>query len=198
MKNFIKNFIIAAGVFCMAPVAVFANVMRMEMVSDFSSENPQNRIQLKLVQDAFVYDNEFFPSNTIINCDVSDVVDPKRLKRSASFSCKPVNYARKGEEVKEFKTELNLKFLKILDKKDITKNVATTVASTAASHFVPGLGIGVKAVVEAAEAENGERLKAGLHGAYESTPLSYIEKGMDLDLVPGDIILVNISKKTED
>ena len=197
MQKFIKNFIIAAGVICMAPVAVFANIMRMEMVSDFSSENPQNRIQLKLLQDAFVYDNEFFLSNTIINCDVIDVVDPKRLKRSASFSCKPVNYARSGEELKEFKDELNLKFLKILDKKEITKSVATTAASSAASYFVPGLGIGVKAVAGAIEAENGERLKAGFHSAYESTPLSYIEKGMDLDLVPGDIILVNISKKTD-
>ena len=195
MKIFLKKFLIATGVILMTPVAVSANIMRMEMVSDFSSEKPSNNIQLKLVQDAFVYDNEFFPSNTIINCDVTDVFDPKRLKRSASFSCKPINYARSGEEAKEFKEELSLKFLKILNKKDITKSVATSVASTAASHFVPGLGLGVKAVTGAVEAENGTRTKAALHSAWESTPFSYIEEGQEIHLEAGDIILVNISKK---
>ena len=193
MNVFFKRTIVLTGVILLTPVCAFAQIMKMEMVSQFHSDKPAKYVELKFQGDATIY-NSIIYSGTIVNCEVIDVSEPKRLKRNASFTCIPKTYTYYNSEPEAFKTKIKIKYIRILDSKIIAMNAATSVASFAASKFVPGLGLGINAVEGAIEAEDGERLKSAATNLYEHTPFSYIRKGYYETINIGDTILVRITK----
>ncbi len=46
-----------------------------------------------------MYDKEFFTTNVIINCDIVAIIEPKRFKCSAKFTCEPISYIWHDNEI---------------------------------------------------------------------------------------------------
>ena len=60
---------------------VLAKPIAVEALSDFTTENPPKEMSIKLLEDIAVDDTLTIKAETIVDGNVVDVTDPKRLKR---------------------------------------------------------------------------------------------------------------------
>jgi len=177
---------------------VFAKNIKVEVLSDFSTANPPKTWQLKVLE-GFMADNGFYvKKGTIIEGDVADVVSPKRLKRNASFKFIPKTYYdSEALYAKKVKRDFVGKYSprSELNTKTIAKKGAITAGNVLVGAFVaPAVGL----VEGAIKNEEGNRAKSAAISAYESTPLSYANKGKELEFSKGDTFIMNFKLKSED
>lgn len=154
----------------------YAQTLEVSALSDFSTLNPPDSIQVKLLEPLEVSESLTLPSGVILSGDLIDVVSPRRLKRNASFSFKLKSYKDAYGKIHDVNSYIVAKYTTPLDKGDLAKSAALGVGS----FFVKGLSVGVAAVKGAAKNEEGNRLKSSAVSVYESSPFSYAEKGQDL------------------
>ena len=62
----------------------------------------------------------------------------------------------------------------------------------------PVVGLGVALVEGTVKNEQGNRAKSAVVSVYESTPLSYANKGDELEFKKGDVFIMNFKTKDED
>lgn len=186
-----KKIILTVAVFLLGVTPVMAKNIKVEAMSDFSTENPSKTWQLKIVEDTVLEDGTELSSGSIIEGDITDVKSPKRLKRDASFVFEPTKYheATSGQ-VYTIKRDFRGKYKAIteLNAKDIAKKSAITVGN----HFFYGaIGPGIALVEGAVKNEKGNRAKSAVVSAYESTPLSYANKGQEISIPKGTVFVMS-------
>ena len=122
----------------------------------------------------------YVKKGTIIEGDVTDVVSPKRLKRNASFKFIPKTYYdSETHYAKNVKRDFVGKYSSRseLNAKTVAKKGAITAGNVLVGAFVaPAVGL----VEGAIKNEEGNRAKSAAISAYESTPLSYANKGTQI------------------
>ena len=130
----------------------------------------------------------------ILKGNLVDVVSPKRLKRDATFSIVLTEYTDNNGQKhiippdgKQFKG----KFTTGIDYKHAAKSAALSVGN----FFVKGLSLGYAAVEGAVKNEDGNRIKSSAHSVYESTPLSYVEKGEDILIAKDQVFCLKFKVK---
>ncbi|MBR6099283.1 hypothetical protein IKP85_06005 [bacterium] len=192
MTNKFFKFLIVTGTIFMVPVSASAKIMIVESVSEFSTTNPPKTIQVQLRKEIEVDNFELY-QGTVINCEITEVKAPKRLKRDATFSFVPVSYINDQNETVHFPVSVKAKYIKTIDKKT-AESAAITAAKTVSNKIVPGLGLGVGAIEGAIDAENGQKIKGAATGVYESTPFSWVEKGKELTIERGDGLLIRVTR----
>lgn len=158
----------------------YAQTVQVASLSEFSTAEPPKSISIRLVDRLEITDSQILVAGTVLNGDLVNVVSPKRLKRDASFSFKPVNYTDLNGETQNLNLNITASYTKPIDK----GNVATNAALGVGNYFVKGLSMGVAAVKGAVKNEEGNRLKSSAVSVYESSPFSYAEKGEDLYIKP--------------
>ena len=84
-------------------------------------------------------------------------------------------------------------YSKPIDKGGLAKNAALGVGS----FFVKGLSVGVAAVSGAVKNEEGNRVKSSAVSAYESSPLSLVEKGEDLNIEENMHFFLKFKEKSD-
>lgn len=177
---------------------VMAKSVKVEALSDFSTENPPQFWRLKVVE-GFVADNNFVVHpNSIIEGKITDVTSPKRMKRNASFTFIPhTYYDPQIGYTKDVKRDFEGKYSK---KSEITaKKVAKKGAITAGNILVSGfIGPGVALVEGAVKNEEGNRAKSAVVSVYESTPLSLANKGAEMEFKKGQVFYMNFKLKGEE
>ena len=78
-----KKFLLILSVFLLVN-PVMAKSVKVEAMSDFTTENPKSNWQVKVLE-GFVADNGIVVHpNTVIEGKIVDVTSPKRLKRAAN------------------------------------------------------------------------------------------------------------------
>lgn len=177
---------------------VIAKGIKVEALADFSTANPPKTWKLKVIE-SFTTDNgKTVHAGTIFNGDIVNVTSPKRLKRAASFTFIPNTYydpqigytqdVRRDFEGKySSRSELNAK--------TVAKKGAVTAGNILIGSFVgPAVGL----VEGAVKNEEGNRAKSAVVSAYESTPLSYANKGKELEFKKGQIFIMNFKLKEEE
>ena len=127
---------------------------------------------------------------------IINVQKPKRLKRNATFSFQLVNYTssdtgrthyvQSNEYVGKYTTQFN------------KAGIAKKAALTAGNYFVHGISAGYTAIEGAVKNEEDNRLKSSAVALYESTPLSYSEKGKDIVIKKGDKFYLRFNTNEED
>jgi len=160
---------------------VYARTVEVSSLSKFSTENPPKTISVRLSEPLELTSGTTLEAGVIINGSLTDVVSPKRLKRDAGFSFKPAEYTDLNGKSHKIKQDITASYTKPLDKGKLAKNAALGVGS----YFVKGLSVGVAAVEGAVQNEEGNRLKSSAVSVYESSPLSYVEKGQELVIEKG-------------
>lgn len=177
---------------------VFAKSVKVEALSDFSTANPPKTWKLRIVED-FVADNGIaVNSNTIIKGKIENVISPKRLKRPASFTFIPQTYYDPQTGItQDVKRDFSGKYSA---KTDLTaKNVAKKGAITAGNILIGSFVAPAVGLVEGAvKNEKENRAKSAVVSAYESTPLSYVNKGKELEFKRGQIFIMNFKLKDSD
>lgn len=176
---------------------VMAKDIKVEALADFSTTNPPKTWQVKTLE-SFVADNGItIHQNTIITGKIEKVTSAKRLKRNASFRFVPKTYLDPqvgySQNVKRY-FEGKYSSRSELDAKTLAKKGAVSAGNMLIGSFVaPTVGL----VEGAIKNERGNRAKSAVISAYESTPLSYANKGKELEFKQGQIFIMNFKLKDE-
>ncbi|MBE7711179.1 MAG: hypothetical protein E7Z92_03460 [Cyanobacteria bacterium SIG31] len=192
-----KNFLLVLSLILLIQPVMAKNV-KVQAVDDFSTVNPPKVWKVKVLE-TFTADNGItIHANTIVEGDVVNVKAPQRLKRNATFRFVPKTYYDPQVGVcKPVKREFEGKYSSTsnLDKKDLAKTGAISAGSMLIGSFVaPTVGL-VEGVVANKE---GNRAKSAVVGAYERTPLSYANKGKEMEFKSGQIFVMSFKLKEDE
>ena len=166
-----------------------ADYLKVTAMEDFSTDSPKDTFNVRLREEGTLGKYEL-PTNSILHCQVLQIVDPKRGKRNAVFFVKPLTYTQ-GNQTLKIQEEMYGKYTTVvLSKEEIKKlpygKMIKNGALMVGTYFVKGLSIGVAFVEGVAKNEQDNRLKSGVTNAYEESPISLVEKGEQLDIKTGD------------
>ena len=193
-----KTLLILSLIFMASLQPVMAKNVKVEAMSDFSTANPPQTWNLKIKETFATKAGFVVCEGSVITGRIIDVTEPKRLKRNASFRFIPVSYydARNGETY-SINKEIVGKYNSL---GDITAGeVIEQGAIAAGNHFISAtIGPGVALVKGAVKNEEGNRAKSAAVSVYESTPLSYISKGKEMEIKEGQIFSMSFKFKDED
>lgn len=177
---------------------VMAKNVKVEALSGFSTANPSQNWKLKIKESFVMEDGTKVRANTIIEGKVVEVAGPKSLKRNATFKFVPVKYYDPIEETtKTVKRDFEGKYSSMseINTKYVVKKGAVTAGNMLIGSFVaPAVGL----VEGAVKNEKGNRAKSAVVSAYESTPLSYVSKGKDIEIKQGQTFIMSFKQKGED
>jgi len=165
------------------------NKINVESVSDFSTKNPSEVIDVKVLNDAKIGSYEL-QTGDIIHCKVLKVKPPRIGKRSATFIVSPDSYTSKEQTTvineyfngKYLRNVLTRKELAKIDKKKAGIKAVVKVGSYMASGVAPAISLAEGMILN----EDGNRIKSGVKQVYNNSVFSYLQKGKDIELEPGE------------
>ncbi len=166
---------------------VLAKPIAVEAMSSFTTENPPKEMSIKLLEDVAIDDDLTIKSETVVDGNVVDVTDPKRLKRNATFTFVPTSYKDNNGKVVVIKNYYPAKYTTKINKGQLAKSAALGVGN----FFVKGLSFGYSAVEGAIKNEKDNRFKSSVNEVYQDSPLSYVEKGEELVIEKGQLFFLN-------
>lgn len=177
---------------------VLAKSVKVEALADFSTVNPPKNWSVKILE-GFVADNGIVVHpNTIIEGNIINVKSPQRLKRNATFKFVPKTYYDpQNGTTKTVKRDFEGKYSSRseLNVKTVAKKGAISAGNMFIGSFVaPAVGL----VEGAVKNDRGNRAKSAVVSAYESTPLSYANKGKELEFRKGQIFIMSFKLKDEE
>lgn len=193
-----KKILLTTIIMCLTITSALAKNVKVEALSEFSTIDPPETWKVKIVEGFTTKEGVEVYAGSIIEGRIEDVSDPKRLKRNANFKFIPISYY---DYVTQITTPIHQdlvgKYSSLGDIK--ASSIVKTGAVTAGSHFISGfIGPGVALVEGAYKNEQGNRAKSAVVSVYESTPLSYMNKGKDLQINEGQVFVMNFKLKDED
>lgn len=171
-----------------------AKTIEVEALNDFSTANPPKTMSVRIVTDVIEDYKVVVPKDTIVYGKIVNVKDPKRLKRNATFSFQPTSYTDLQGITHPIKRQIAGKYTTKLDKKEVAKSAALSVGS----YFVKGLSMGYRTIEGVVKDEEDNRLKSGAKALYESSPVSYIEEGKDIEIKAGENFYLQFNPPNEE
>lgn len=172
---------------------VMAKNVKVEAMSDFSTANPPQTWKLKVVE-PFMSKTDFLVQNgSIIEGKITDVTEPKRLKRNATFTFVPVRFYDENGKEYDITQDIVGKYSSLsgVSAGTLAKQGAVLVGNKLVDGF---FGPGVALVEGAVKNEHGNRAKSAAVSVYESTPLSYANKGKEIEIPKGKIFIMNFKE----
>lgn len=160
---------------------VSAKTIVVTSLDEISTLNPPMSVSVELLEPLKLSSDLELSAGNKITGKLTNVVSPKRLKRNAKFSFEPVSYTDLNGEKHKLPSNIKASYTTTIDKKEIAKNTALGIGN----YFVKGLSMGVAAIEGAVENEEGNRIKSSVVSVYESSPLSYVEKGQEICIKKG-------------
>lgn len=192
MKKYLIRLFIIIAVFQIHPVV--AKTIQVESLEYLSTENPPCELSVRFL-DSITFDDDFrLYEGLIVKGKITDVKDPKRLKRDAKFSFIPISYINCSGEEFIITNHYRAKYTTQLDKGQLAKSAALGVGG----YFVKGLSQGYSLVEGMVKNQEGNRIKSGVVSVYKNSPLSYVEKGEDLVIEPNEVFILNFKLKSDE
>ena len=181
--------VLLSGMFSKA----YAQTVEVRALDSFSTAKPPKSVSVQLLEPLVLTDSITLSSGDIMTGDLFDVVSPKRLKRDAGFSFCLKSYKDLEGNLHTVNSHIVASYSKPIDKGGLAKNAALGVGS----FFVKGLSVGVAAVSGAVKNEEGNRVKSSAVSAYESSPLSLVEKGEYLNIEENMHFFLKFKEKSD-
>ncbi len=188
---------------CLLPAMVFtvasvcaAEILQVESLTKFSTAEYPAEVQLRALNDINLSTDIQIKEGYTVTGKLTDVSSPKRLKRDAKFSFMPLYYVDYSGKTNMIKEPVEGKFTKDIEinKGELAKSAALTVGN----HFLQGLSMGYYAVEGAVKNESDNRFKSSVKSVYEHSPLSYVEKGQDIEINVHDVFGLKFKVDDED
>lgn len=180
------------GILLILAMPAMAKNVEVEALSNFSTNNPPKYYSVKIVENIET-SKGIIQSGSILEGKIT-VKDAARLKRDATFTFLPTVLTEPDGNVIKIKKNFAGKYSKGLDKGQLAK----TAALSAGNIMVKGFSTGYRAIEGAVKNEEGNRLKSSAVAVYESTPISYIEKGNALEIKKGERFYINFRTDDEE
>ena len=180
-----KNLFLTMALSLMIMTPALAENVEVEAMSDFSTANPPQVYSVKVVN-SIATKRGIIESGSIIEGSIS-TTEAKRLKRDATFTFTPKQLITPEGETITVKRHFIGNYRKEINKGQIAKSVALS----AGNFVVKGFSTGYTAIEGAVKNEEGNVIKSSAKAVYESTPLSYAEKGKDLEIKQGEHFYIN-------
>lgn len=200
-------------ILCMLAVLLFSitsanassDKVHVSALESFSTIHPSSKIDVKVIADSNIGKYEL-KTGDVIHCNVVKVTDPKRGKRAASFAVCPISYTSNEHTVRIEDNFYGKYASKIISKEELknvdAKQVGKKAARSVGNYFVKGIAPVASLAEGMIKNEEGNRLESGVKQVYKDSPLSYAEKGKQVELEPGEqfylIFKPSKSKNTED
>lgn len=175
---------------------VLAEALMVESLTKFSTDNYPSNVKMKALSEIELAPDVLIKEGYVLSGKLVDVSSPKRLKRNATFSFMPISYIDNSGNIVHIKEPFIGKYSAKfdLDKGQIAKSAALTVGN----HFVKGVSMGFYAVEGAVKNEDGNRVKSSAVSVYKNSPLSYVEKGQDIEISAHDIFALKFHVEEEE
>ena len=155
-------------------------------MSDLDVENPPETFTIKLNQDVVLDNGKIIPQGSVVENQIYKAKQAKRLKMKANLIVK-ISKVTDPEGNEYTFNKLYAKYTKPIDKLNTGKEAAVSVAN----HFVKNITLPYHALEGAVKNGEGNRAKSALKGAYDASPLSYLEKGEDININDGDTLYLD-------
>lgn len=178
---------------CLISQSAFAKTIHVQALEDFSTQNPPQNYSVLVLDELQLNETITLKEKDTLYGKIIDVTDPKRLKRDAGFTFVPETVKRENGETIEIVDYHPAKYTTKLDKGQIAKSTALSVGS----YFVKGLSLGYNAVEGAVKNEQDNRFKSSVTSVYENSPVSYVEKGNEIEISKNQVFLLNFKIKCE-
>ncbi len=171
--------------------AVFAQNILVESLTDFNANDNEKVFSAKVVEEAELSDGKIIKANSTINGTILKTVDAKRGKRNAYIVIQPESFEIDG--VVHLIEDENLEAKVVGYSKRDYKKTALDAGLAVGGYFVKGLSqvfYFSKGLI--IPDEDKSRIKTAFHNVYENTPFVYIEKGEDVDIEKGDLLVLKV------
>ena len=188
MKKFLLTLLL-----CLISQSAFAKTIHVQALEDFSTQNPPQNYSVLVLDELQLNETITLKEKDTLYGKIIDVTDPKRLKRDAGFTFVPETVKRENGETIEIVDYHPAKYTTKLDKGQIAKSTALSVGN----YFVKGLSLGYSAVEGAVKNEQDNRFKSSVTAIYENSPVSYVEKGNEIEISKNQVFLLNFKIKCE-
>lgn len=190
MKKFL---LILLVLFCSINIS-FAKNVKVRPMTDFTTENPPKVWSLVVAEEFTTKDGFVVKEGSVIEGKITKLKQPKRMKRDASFVFVPVRFYDGSVDKNIENFEGKFSSIHNMDKKDLAKSGVVFVGNQLIdSTFGPGVAL----IEGAIKNEEGNRFKSAGVSLYESTPLSYANKGEHLTFKK-DVVFVMSFKKLDE
>lgn len=188
-----KIFLLILG-FIISVSSVSAKNLRVEAMSDLSTANPPKTWKVKIVDGFIAQDGFVVYAGSVLEGRIESISEPKRLKRNAAFVFVPTKYYDAGDNTCRTVTEkIEGKYSSMTDV--TVGSVAKTGAIMVGDKVISGFfGSGVALVQGAVKNEQGNRAKSAAVSVYENSPLSYINKGKELEIQKGQVFVMSFKQ----
>lgn len=170
---------------------VFAQNILVESMTDFNTNDNEKVFSAKVVEETELSDGEIIKANSTINGTILKTVDAKRGKRNAYIVIQPESFEIDG--VVHLIEDENLEAKVVGYSKRDYKKTALDAGLAVGGYFVKGLSqvfYFSKGLI--IPDEDKSRIKTAFHNVYENTPFVYIEKGEDVDIEKGDLLVLKV------
>lgn len=173
------------------PTSAKTKTVKIMALTDFSTENPSPLFKAEIIEDK-EFKGELLEAGTIVEGQITRVANPKAGKRNAYFVFLPYIVIRDEETIIVDKP---LAVAKVTDCRPIdTKKLTIKAIKTSTNFIFKGMSMGISFVEGAVKAEENQRIQSGLINIYNDSPLSYIETGKELNIKPGDILILKLKE----
>lgn len=170
---------------------VFAQNILVESMTDFNTNDNEKVFSAKVVEETELSDGKIIKANSTINGTILKTVDAKRGKRNAYIVIQPESFEIDG--VVHLIEDENLEAKVVGYSKRDYKKTALDAGLAVGGYFVKGLSqvfYFSKGLI--IPDEDKSRIKTAFHNVYENTPFVYIEKGEDIDIEKGDLLVLKV------
>lgn len=170
---------------------VFAQNILVESLTDFNANDDEKVFSAKVVEEAELSDGKIVRKDAVFTGTIVKTVEAKRGKRNAYLVIRPESYELNGT-VHLIEDE-NLEAKVVGYSKRDYKKTALDAGLAVGGYFVKGLSqvfYFSKGLI--IPDEDKSRIKTAFHNVYENTPFVYIEKGEDVDIEKGDLLVLKV------
>ena len=198
-----KKFLIAIiGLLLLIPQTVKAEVIPHKVYAaatkaiDSRQLNKNSILTFRAIDNYKISDKIIIEKNSDIAVRAKEYINPKRGKRDGYLKVQLISYTIPSKDKYIEISEIYEGSLRPSNKKDF-KEIAEHTGVSVAGHFlkIPGFSQAVavsKGLINPNQDES--RLKSAGKNLYESTPLTYIEKGKDFNIDEDTIVVISFKE----
>ena len=193
-----KKTALLLGILILTVAPAVAKNVKVQAMSDFTTANPPETWTVKILEDFVTAGDYPVTAGSTIEGKIVDVTDPKRLKRDATFTFVPVKFYDAGKKQSfEITNRIEGKYsaLSGVSAGSLAKQGAVMVGNKLVDGF---FGPGVAIVEGAVKNQQGNRAKSAAVSLYESTPLSYANKGKEMEIKKDQVFIMSFKSKDEE
>lgn len=173
-----------------APAVLAQNIL-VQSMTEFEQNDNEKVFSAKVVEETELSDGKIIEANSILNGTIIKTVDAKRGKRDAYIVIQPESFEIDG--VIHLIEDENLEAKVVGYSKRDYKKTALDAGLAVGGYFVKGLSqvfYFSKGLI--IPDDDKSRIKTAFHNVYENTPFVYIERGDEIDIEKGDLLVLKV------